>query len=99
MKKKLFYGFIGVICFAFLVSSGIGYEKSQSITNKNLLALQEASAQMANMCCPIWTVTVVVAWTGPEVTCTTGGTYQCNDCVCPTSGAGAKPEKIQKMDE
>ena len=86
MKKKLFFGFIGMICFAFLVGSGIGNENSQSTKDKNLLALQEASAQMANMCCPIWDVTVVIKWSGPETSCTTGGRYKCNDCTCPTGG-------------
>jgi hypothetical protein len=38
---------------------------------------------MANQCCPIWTITVTTSFTGPTISCTTGGEYKCKDCQCP----------------
>jgi len=34
---------------------------------------------LANLCCPYWNVTVVWTWTGPTVTCETGGQFKCRE--------------------
>lgn len=62
--------------------------ENKSLKEKNRLAIQEANAQLANKCCPYWTISIKYTWTGPQVTCTTGGKYQCVDCNCPDSGGG-----------
>lgn len=87
MKKKLSIIALGISCFAILMFSGLGYENIQSVQTKNLLALQDASAQMANKCCPIWDITYTYKFTGVEIECSTGGQYQCEDCLCPDSMA------------
>lgn len=40
--------------------------------------------QMANKCCPIWDVTYKIGGLWPEISCTTGGKYKCEDCTCTT---------------
>lgn len=52
---------------------------------KNIEALAEIEqGQMANKCCPIWNVTYKVGGLWPEVSCSTGGNYKCENCTCTT---------------
>lgn len=34
---------------------------------------------LANKCCPYWNVTITYEWSGPVVSCTTGGEFKCDD--------------------
>ena len=90
MKKKFLSG---VFALALLATAGWGMNKSMSnnsnltglaLANLEALADGESGGGMANACCPIWNVTIETGGTlWPKVTCSTGGTYKCNDCPCP----------------
>ena len=91
MKKKILSG---LFALALLATAGLGVHKSLN-GNANLsdlaLANVEALANgegggMANKCCPIWNVTIEVGGTiWPKITCSTGGSYKCEDCTCPNT--------------
>ena len=84
--------FIGRIRLALLATAGFGVNKSMSnkaqlsdlaLANVEALA-QDEGGGMANKCCPIWNVTIEIGGTiWPKVTCSTGGSYKCEDCTCP----------------
>lgn len=38
---------------------------------------------VANVRCPIWDITYSATWTGPEITCITGGSWKCEEGTCP----------------
>ena len=89
MKKKILSG---VFALALFVIAGFGVNKSMSnkaqlsdlaLANVEALA-QDEGGGMANKCCPIWNVTIEIGGTiWPKVTCSTGGSYKCEDCTCP----------------
>ena len=90
MKKKILISLVA--CFI-AAGSFIGYNLTEN-TSKLDVSLADISVMaqadgesgggMANVCCPIWDVTITYKWSGPEISCSTGGNYKCEDCVCPS---------------
>jgi len=87
MEKKILSG---IFALALLITAGYGVSKSMNgnadlsmLALSNVEALASGEGGMANVCCPIWNVTVEIGGTlWPKVTCSTGGSYKCEDCPC-----------------
>lgn len=82
MKKNILISTIGIVLLLGTLVFTANYKKSK-LKKKNVFALNKAEAKLANKCCGIWKITIEYSWTGPTITCNTGGDYQCEDCACP----------------
>lgn len=93
MKKNfLKYGF--AVAFALVAGYGI-YASQQEVETSDLamanveaLANEESSSScsgggVANVHCPVWNIKYSVDFTGPNIECSTGGTYKCEKGTCP----------------
>ncbi|MDR1339645.1 MAG: NVEALA domain-containing protein [Prevotellaceae bacterium] len=88
MKKKILYVIV-VVAIALMADWNVSRHMSEEFLSDMALANVEALADeengLANVCCPIWNVSITYPGTPisfPTITCSTGGTYKCKDCAC-----------------
>ena len=92
MKKIIRVAFAAT--FACIAGYGIYTSQQESGLSELALANIEALANgessnncsgggVANVHCPIWNIKYSVDFTGPNIECSTGGSYKCEDGTCP----------------
>jgi hypothetical protein len=84
-----------VVVFAVIAGYGVYLSERKNIlvsdlVNTNVLALADPESGstcqgggLANTKCPIWHITYSSSFSGPDITCDTGGTYKCHAGTCP----------------
>ncbi len=92
MKKKIFNA-IFTLAIAAIVALNVHVVTSEQtpaflkwdVVGKILADGTSGSGSgLANLCCPIWDVTIEIYWYGTKIICSTGGVYKCQDCTCPS---------------
>ena len=94
MKKKIFKialaaAFIAATGMAYMQARQTGNEVMSEIMLENVEALARDESSgcsgggVANVHCPIWHIKYSASFTGPNIECTTGGPYKCQEGTCP----------------